>query len=208
MRTSAETDIVTDAKIPGLLPVLRERWSPYRFEPRDVEDDKLLRCLEAARWAASSYNDQPWSFLLARRSDSDAFEKALSCLVEANQAWAKNAGVLLLSVVRTTFRMNNNPNRVALHDLGGAATSMALQAAAEGLQVHQMAGVNLSRVRQVYDVPEGHQPETAIAIGYPDTSEAAEDDELARRDRQPRTRLPLAEQVFGDAWGKPAELVR
>lgn len=198
----------SDSMMPGLLPVMRQRWSPYRFEPRDVEEDKLLRCLEAARWAASSYNDQPWSFILARRSDSQAFEKALACLVEANQLWAKRSGALLLTVLRTTFRANNKPNRVALHDLGGAATAMALQAAAEGLQVHQMAGVNLSRVRQAYDVPEGHQPQTAIAIGYPDTSQADADDELAERDRKRRTRLPLVEQVFGDAWGKPAELVR
>lgn len=197
-----------DTMMPGLLPVLRQRWSPYRFEPRDVEEDKLLRCLEAARWAASSYNDQPWSFILARRGDREAFETALACLVEGNQLWAKNAGALLLTVARTTFRANNKPNRVALHDLGGAATAMALQATAEGLQVHQMAGVNLSRVRQAYDVPEGHEPQTAIAVGYPDTSEADADDELAQRDQKRRTRLSLAEQVFGDAWGQPAELVR
>lgn len=190
-----------------VLPAIAERWSPYRFEPRVVEDDKILRCLEAARWAASSYNDQPWSFLLARRQDGEAFETALSCLMESNQEWAKHAGVLLLTVIRTSFRRNGKPNRVALHDLGAAAACMALQATTEGLQVHQMAGVNLSRVRQAYRVPEGHEPQTAIAIGYP--GEAADpDDPLAARDRQPRTRLPLSEQVFAGVWGTSAEIVR
>lgn len=191
----------------AVLPAIAERWSPYRFEPRVIENAKILRCLEAARWAASSYNEQPWSFILARREDGEAFETALSCLVEANQQWAKHAGVLLLTVIRTTFRLNGKPNRVALHDLGAAAICMALQATAEGLQVHQMAGVNLSRARQVYRIPEGYEPETAIAIGYPGDS-ADEDDPLAARDRQPRTRLPLREQVFEGVWGTPAEIVR
>ncbi|WP_164104614.1 nitroreductase family protein [Candidatus Laterigemmans baculatus] len=190
-----------------VLPAIAERWSPYRFEPRVVEDAKVLRCLEAARWAASSYNDQPWSFMFARRQDGKAFETALSCLLEANQQWAQHAGVLLLTVIRTTFRRNGKPNRVALHDLGAAAAGMALQATAEGLQVHQMAGVNLSRVRQAYRVPEGHEPQTAIAIGYPGEARDA-DDPLASRDRQPRTRLPLSEQVFAGVWGTSADLVR
>ena len=120
-----------------LLPAISQLWSPYRFDPRPVESDKLIRCLDAARWAASSYNDQPWHFIVARREDSAAFQTALGCLLEANQAWAHNAGVLMLTVIRTTFRRGGKPNRVALHDLGAAATSLALQATGEGLQVHQ-----------------------------------------------------------------------
>jgi nitroreductase len=192
-----------------VLDVIRNRWSPYRFEPRVVEDDKLLQCLEAARWAASSFNDQPWFWIIARRQDTAAFERMIGCLMEPNQVWAGNAGALLLTVTRSTFAYNHKPNRVALHDLGQAAALLSLQATELGLQVHQMAGVNLSLVRQEYEIPEGHEPQTGIAIGYPDRGDPA--DELARelhqRETAVRTRRPIAEQVFGDKWGAQADFV-
>jgi nitroreductase len=189
-----------------LIPAIQARWSPYRFEPRLVEDTKLVRCLDAARWAASSYNDQPWYYIVARRQDEADFQAALNCLLEANQSWASQAGVLLLTVIRTTFRHGGKPNRVALHDLGAASAHLALQAAHEGLQVHQMAGVNLSQVRLHYSIPEGFEPQTAIAIGYYDESAAGEDDELAKRDAKERTRLDFADFVYQGRWGKSAPL--
>jgi nitroreductase len=188
---------------------IAERWSPYRFEPRIIEDDKILTCLEAARWAASSFNDQPWSWIVARRQDSEAFETMVACLLEANQAWAKEAGVLLISVTRTTFRANQKPNRVALHDLGAAAAQMALQATSLGLQIHQMAGLNLSLARQTYAIPEAHEPQTAIAIGYPDLSQPTTElaKQLYARESAPRKRLTLAEQTFSGKWGQTAEFL-
>src|SRR4029079_11546023 len=86
-----------------VLPVIAERWSPYAYEPRPIEREKLLACLEAARWAPSSYNEQPWTFLLAERTEPEAFAKLLACLVEGNQEWAKNAGALLITLVAKTF---------------------------------------------------------------------------------------------------------
>lgn len=188
---------------------IENRFSPYRFEPRQVEDEKILRCLEAARWAASSFNDQPWSWIVARRQDGEAFEVMISCLMEANQAWATHAGVLMISVIRTTFRANGKPNRVALHDLGQADAHLALQATELGLQVHQMAGVNLSVTRSTYEIPEGHEPQTAIAIGYPDLSEPKTETEQKFRERETgsRTRLPLEKQVFSGKWARPARFV-
>lgn len=185
------------------------RYSPYRFEDRPVEDDKILRCLEAARWAASSFNDQPWSWILAKREDKDQFATAIDCLLEANQGWASGAGVLLLSVCRRKFRYNGSPNRVALHDLGQAAAMLSLQATDLGLQVHQMAGINVAKVRSAYSIPEGHDPETAIAIGYPKQSDPENETEadLAGREQGARKRLPLREQVFSGAWGKPSSIV-
>ena len=190
--------------------VIRNRWSPYRFEPRVVEDDKLLQCLEAARWAASSFNDQPWFWIIARRQDTAAFERMIGCLMEPNRGWASNAGALLLTVTRSSFAYNGKPNRVALHDLGQAAANLSLQATELGLQVHQMAGVNLSLVRQEYGIPEGHEPQTGIAIGYPDTADPADDlaRELHQRESAPRKRKPIAEQVFADKWGTPADFAR
>ncbi|KAA5543611.1 NAD(P)H-flavin oxidoreductase [Roseiconus nitratireducens] len=186
-----------------VLDAVNRRWSPYRFERRGVEPEKLRRCFEAARWAASSFNEQPWRWILAEREDSAAFDKALGCLLEANRAWAANAGVLILTAYRTKFSRNENPNRVALHDLGQAAAHLALQAAALGLQAHQMAGVNLSQIRTEYQIPEDFEPATAIAIGYPvvDPPQNDEDKTLAAREAGPRQRRPISEQVFAGTWG-------
>src|SRR5436189_5299504 len=96
MPASQPKTVETDHPV---LPVITERWSPYAFDPRPVEREKLLSCLEAARWAPSSYNEQPWTFILAERTDQAEFGRILECLVEANQAWAKNAGVVMLTVV-------------------------------------------------------------------------------------------------------------
>lgn len=188
-----------------ILPALAGRYSPYAFDLRPVERDKLLSCLEAARWAASSYNEQPWRIILAERSDTQAFNKALSCLLEANQAWAKNAGALLLTVVSRTFARNGTPNRVAEHDLGLAMGNLTVQATSLGLAVHQMAGVQLPKVRQMYHLPEGFDPVTAAAIGY---ASQPGDDELGRRDRTPRSRRPLNEWVFGESFGNAADIVK
>lgn len=190
-----------------VLDAIANRWSPYRFEAKEVEEEKLLRMLEAARWAASSFNDQPWSWIIARRQDEDDFQRMIGCLLEANRAWASQAGALMITVIRQSFEYNGKPNRVALHDLGQAAAHLALQATALGLQVHQMAGVNLSAIRQEYAIPEGYAPQTAIAIGYPDTSEPVSDlaAELKKREEGPRRRKPLNDQVFAGRWGSPAE---
>ena len=182
------------------------RYSPYRFEDRIVEDAKILRCLEAARWASSSFNDQPWSWIIAKREDDTEFDRIVGCLVEANQDWASRAGVLLLSVTRDSFRRNGKPNRVALHDLGQAAAHLALQAADLGLQVHQMGGIDQEKIRKTYAIPEDHTPQTAIAIGYPDTGQPSQpdDEKLAEREQSARERMPLSEQVFFGNWGKSA----
>jgi len=185
---------------------IQKRWSPYRFEARPVEDEKITSLLEAARWAASSFNDQPWSWVIARRQETAAFETMLGCLAEANRAWAGRAGVLMITVTRSCFRYNNQPNRVALHDLGQAAAHMALQATTLDLQIHQMAGLNRSAARQQYEIPETHEPQTAIAIGYPDLSDPVteEDKEYHGRETGARNRLSLGEQTFSEKWGKPA----
>jgi nitroreductase len=188
-----------------ILPVMAERWSPYAYEPRPVEREKLLTCLEALRWAPSSYNEQPWTYILAERGDAAAFAQALDCLVEGNQVWAKDAGVLMLSVVSRLFKLNGKPNRAAEHDLGLAAGNFVLQAAALGLQAHQMIGIEPAKVRAAYKIPENHDPLTAIALGYPAPLQPGTTDPLAQRDLAPRTRKPLSEIVVA-SWGQPARL--
>ena len=178
------------------------RWSPYRFLNKGVELEKLAVCFEAAGWAASSFNEQPWRWILARKEDEEEFSRMLGCLLEANQSWAANAGALVLTAYRKTFSRNEHPNRVALHDLGQASAHLALQANAVGLQVHQMGGVNLSQIRTEYQIPEPFEPATAIAIGYPDQNEPVSESDRALRDREvaARTRKPISETVFRRTW--------
>jgi nitroreductase len=189
-----------------VLPVIAERWSPYAFDPRPVEREKLLSCLEAARWAPSSYNEQPWTFILAERTDAASFAQMVGCLVEGNQAWAKNAGVLLLTIVAKLFVKNGKPNRAAEHDIGLAAGNMVLQATALGLQGHQMIGVEPAKIRATYKIPDSHEPLTAIALGYPAAVQAGTSDPLGQRDLASRGRKPLSEIVISGGWGQPAKL--
>lgn len=184
--------------------LIAKRWSPYVFEPRAVEREKLLSCLEAARWAASSFNEQPWSFILAERSDEAEFDRLLSCLTEANQAWAKDAGVLMLTVVAKAFSRNNKPNRVAQHDLGLALGNLCLEATQLELCVHQMAGVELSKARTVYSIPDTHEPFTGVAIGY--AGDPSQNKTLGERDLAPRSRKPLSAFVFAGTWQQSANL--
>lgn len=184
--------------------VLASRYSPYVFEPKPVEREKLLSCLEAARWAASSFNEQPWSFIVAQRGDEAEFARMLECLMEANQAWASDAGVLMITTASKSFSRNGNPNRVAEHDVGLAVANMTVQATALGLHIHEMAGINLAKARGTYAIADGHDPVTALALGYAATDG---DGELAQRDLAPRSRKPLAEFVFTGTWQQSAPFV-
>jgi nitroreductase len=183
--------------------LLKERWSPLAFEPREMPDATLRSLLEAARWAPSCFNDQPWFFLVAQRQRPDEFEKMLSCLVEANQAWAKNASVLMITAVRTTFERNGKPNRFASHDLGLAVGGMLVQATSMGLIVHQMGGFDPQRSRELYSIPEGYDPQTAIALGYMGDPDQLSD-KLRVREQEPRSRKPQQGFVFSGAWDSPA----
>ena len=187
--------------------LLASRWSPYAFADRDVDAEDLRSLFEAARWAPSSYNEQPWSYVVATRDDSDGFERLLSCLVEGNQAWARHVPVLALGITRERFTRNDKPNAAAQHDLGLAAGALLVEATARGLVVHQMIGILPDRARELYRIPDHSAALTALAIGY--HGEGAElPDDIRARDDAPRTRKPLSEFVFGDTWGEPAPLVR
>lgn len=188
--------------------LLATRYSPYAFDPRPVEREKLLMCLEALRWAPSSYNEQPWFYLLATRDDPPAFERLLGCLVEANRAWAAQAGALLLSVTHRDFVRNGTPNRAAEHDIGLAAANFTLQATALGLAVHQMIGIDPLKARMAYHVPDRFDPLTALALGYPAAPDQIADARLRERDLAPRTRKPLDAFVFGEDWNLAAPLLR
>jgi nitroreductase len=186
--------------------LIARRWSPYAFADRPVSDDDLRSLFEAARWAASSYNEQPWRYIVATRADAEDFGRLLSCLVEGNQAWARAAPVLAIGCTSLTFARNGKPNAAAHHDLGIASATLTLEATARGLCVHQMIGILPDRARELYSIPEGVQPLTGLAIGYPDDPDALPET-YRERDLAPRPRKALPEFVFGDRWGTPSSLV-
>ena len=182
--------------------LLARRWSPYAFSGRPIPREDLLSIFEAARWAASSFNEQPWRYLVASRDRHEEFERVLSCLLEGNQTWAREAPTLALGCVRTTFSRNGRPNRVAQHDLGLASASLTFEATSRGVYVHQMAGMLPDRAREACGIPEDFEAVTALAMGYlADPGSAA--DLLQARDMNPRTRHPLSAFVFGADWGEP-----
>jgi nitroreductase len=189
-----------------ILKLLAERWSPCGFEDRSVTETDLRSLFEAARWAASSYNEQPWNYLVATREDSLEFGRLLSCLVEANQAWAKTAPVLVLCVVSLQFARNKQDNRAAVHDLGLAAGNLLVEATARGLSVHQMIGILPDKARDIYQIPEHFEAWTAMAIGYKGDP-AKLPDALRERDLSPRQRKPLGKFVFTGKWGQSSPLV-
>jgi nitroreductase len=200
MSKEAKTDFPIHA-------LIAKRWSPYAFDERPVSREDLCSLLEAARWAASSYNEQPWSYIVATKDEPDEFAKVLSCLVDGNQAWAKAAPVLMLCCTGLNFKLNGEPNAAAEHDLGLAAGNLSLEATDRGLYVHQMIGILPDRAREVFVIPDGVEAKTGMAIGYA-ADPAALADKLKQRDTASRERKPLSEFVFAGEWGSAANLAK
>jgi nitroreductase len=190
----------------GIEELLARRSSPRAFSSQPVEKEKLSLLFEAARWAPSSYNEQPWRFLVATRENEGQFDRILDTLVEGNRVWARHAPVLILAVAKRDFSHSGRPNRHALYDTGQAVANLTVEATALGLHVHQMAGFGPEMARRVFRIPEGYEAVTAIAVGYRGDPEDLPEP-LRSREVAPRTRKPLAEFVFSGSWGKPSPLV-
>ncbi len=182
--------------------LLAQRWSSRAFDPeRPVDPGEIHALLEAARWAPSCFNEQPWRYLVFAGSDPERLEKARGCLMEGN-AWARKAPVLLLSVARETFARNDKPNRHAQHDVGLASENLVLQATALGLMTHQMAGFDADGARREFHVPEAFTPMAMIAVGYPASADALPPP-LKERELAPRERKALGEVAFAGDWDSP-----
>ena len=187
--------------------LLAERWSPYAFQKRPVAEADLRSLFEAARWSASSYNEQPWSYIVATQENPDQFQQLLSCLAEGNQIWAKAAPVLALSIVSLKFTLNSQDNRAAVHDLGAASCNLAVEATARGLYVHQMIGIFPDQARDLFEIPDGFEAWTALAMGYQGDPITLPDG-LKERDLNPRQRKPTNQFVFSGKWGTTSPLVK
>jgi len=196
-----------DAQSPyPLADFIKKRWSPRAFADRPIEAEHLLTLLEAARWGPSSRNEQPWRFIVAAKTDPQAYENALACINERNQQWAKTAPVLLFSVAKLNIDRNDSPNRYAFHDVGLAIGGLLAQATALGIYAHQMGGFNADKTRQVYQIPETYAPVAAMALGYLSLPEDLSE-EIQTRDKAPRTRQTLSELVFAESWGQTASFI-
>jgi nitroreductase len=184
--------------------LLRFRWSPRAFSAQAVEAEKLLSLFEAARWSPSGGNLQPWAFIIATQEDAQAHSRFVDILNEGNQVWAKNAPVLILTVARRE-RREGQPNHWAMYDLGQAVAHLTVQASAVGLSLRQMGGFNQEKAREMFELPDGYDPVTAIALGY-QGSQTDLPEELRTREMGGRSRKPLAEFVFAGRWNEPIQV--
>jgi nitroreductase len=186
--------------------IATERWSPRAFSDTAVAADILQSIFEAARWAPSSSNEQPWAYIVGRKEDGEAFEKLVSVLVPGNSSWAKNAPVLALAVAQLAFAKSGSPNRNAQYDVGAASAWLTVEATSRGLFVHQMAGFDADKARQVFEIPAGWEPIAAMAIGYPGDPESLPQP-LRDREVAPRTRKALSTFVMSGKWGQKAPFI-
>lgn len=187
--------------------LIRRRWSPRAFAARPVEPEVLRSLFEAARWAPSSNNAQPWHYLVAQKENQAEFERMLHCLKDTNIVWAKDAAVLMISVAALKFDRSGEPNRHALHDVGQASAQLTLEAVSRGLLVHQMAGILVDKIRETYKIPEGFEPVAGFALGYPGEPDTLPGN-LRERELAPRARKPLDSFIFSNQWGETSSLVK
>jgi len=186
--------------------LVRNRWSPRAFSQKAIAAEDLRSLFEAARWAPSSNNEQPWAFIVATRDNDEDFSKALQPLVEFNANWAKKAFVLGYAVSELKFAKNNAPNRNAQYDTGAAMALLCVEATARGLVVHQMAGFDPDTAREVFDIPEGWEAIAAFAIGYPGDP-ASLPEPYRDRESAPRVRKPIRDFVMSGSWGHTADFI-
>ncbi|MBW2732402.1 MAG: nitroreductase family protein [Deltaproteobacteria bacterium] len=182
--------------------LIQRRWSPYAFSKESLKREDLLSLLEAARWASSAMNEQPWRYIVALREDKEDFARLLACIVEGNQVWAKDAAALLLAVGATRYARNDKENPHAWYDVGQANAQLALEAAARGLFVHPMGGFDGDKARDTLAIPEGFEPVCALAVGHPgDVEELPEG--LKERELSLRSRREVADFAFAGRWESP-----
>jgi len=186
--------------------LIRDRWSPRAFSQKEIAPEVLRSLFEAARWAPSSSNEQPWAFIVATHNDRENFQKALQPLVEFNANWARHAYALGFAVAELAFAKNNTPNRNAQYDTGAAMAWLTAEATARGLFVHQMAGFDPDTAREVFEIPAGWEAIAAFAIGYPGDP-ASLPQPLRDRETAARSRKPIREFVMSGKWGHTASFI-
>lgn len=182
--------------------LIQRRWSPRAFTGEAVDRETMTKLLEAARWASSRFNSQPWRFIIATQDDPAGFQTLFNCLMVGNQKWAHKAGALIAVVANLISRPGADPNPAMHYDVGLAVGQLVIEAMANDLHVHQMAGIERAKIVETYGVPEGHAVICCLAIGKMGDKEELEDP-FDAREVAPRERKTLDEIAFSGSWGNP-----
>ncbi len=186
--------------------LISRRKSIRAFAEKNIDDSTLINLFEAARWAPSSLNEQPWRFVVSKKDEKESFAKMLSCLNESNQVWAKHAAVLIIVMAKKNFSEKKVLNAHAFHDVGLAIGNLSLQATALNLFLHQMGGIDREKIRTLFEIPEEYDIVSVIAGGYKGSPEMLPEN-LRRRELQLRLRKNLDELIFSDKFGKKSSLL-
>ncbi len=185
-----------------LHPLIKKRFSPHGFKDEPIEKEQLLKLLEAASWAPSSYNEQPWRFIIGIKGDTGSYDKIFSCLNEHNQHWAGSAPVLLISVGKKMLTRNNAPNRFHAFDSGQAVAMMSIQAAHEDIYIHQMGGFDAIKAQKIFHIPEEYEVLAAMAVGKI-KHDPSQMDEIPKDEIFYRNRKEIESFTFENDWEIP-----
>ncbi|MDD5254016.1 MAG: nitroreductase family protein [Candidatus Nanoarchaeia archaeon] len=147
-----------------------ERWSPRAMSGEILSEDEIMSLFEAARWAPSSYNNQPWKFVYARKN-TEYWDKFFNLLIDFNKSWVKDAALLILIISKRNFEYNNKPSVSHSFDTGAAWQNLALQGSINGLVVHAMEGFDYEKAKQLFKIPDDYKIEAMIAVGKPGKKE-------------------------------------
>ena len=181
--------------------LIKKRWSPRAFSDKRVDPDLLRQLFDAARWAPSSFNEQPWRFVIASKDESEEYERLSQVLNDFNKKWATTAPVLILTLAKDNFERNSKPNKHASHDLGQAVSYMTFEATRHDLYLHQMAGILPEKAIELFNIPEHYTPMTMIALGYLGDIDVLPES-LQEKEKGERSRLSIDEIVFRGTWDK------
>jgi nitroreductase len=186
-----------------ILEIIQERWSPYSFSSTPLEDFKLKAMFEAAGYAPSCNNEQPWIFVYSTQQNKEVFDDYLGFMFDSNKVWAKNAFAIIISMARTKFSYNGKPNRYAFHDTGMAVSNLLLQASAMDIFVHQMGGFSVEKVKGYFKLNDDIEPVAMMAVGYIGDG-LSFSPELLKRDEKRRPRKSINEFAFKNSLSDPA----
>ena len=183
-----------------IFPLLKMRWSPRTFSEQPLTKIEINQLFEAARWAASSYNRQPWRFIYATKG-TEAYQKIVDCMSDFNKQWASKAPLLLLTAYKEKTDEGDD-NFHALHDLGLAMGNMSVQAQHMGIAIHHMAGIDWKKAQNIFNVPEGFHITTAVAIGFYGGDLNTLPKDLQEQETSERTRNDIEDFAFEGTWEK------
>ncbi|QLE02609.1 nitroreductase family protein [Galbibacter sp. BG1] len=180
--------------------LLKMRWSPRVFKEEKLPENEVKQLFEAARWAPSSFNRQPWRFIYAEKG-SDAYDKIVGCLSDFNKSWVTNAPLLAITAYKEKTE-EGDENFHALHDLGLAVGNICVQAQYMNIGVHQMAGIDWKKAQKEFKIPDGFHVSTAIAFGYYGGDFEKLNEELLEMETKERERMPQEDFAFEGSWKK------